>query len=539
MSDFWKKAVAAIGGAVAGPIGAAVIGGLAANTASKRADSTAKDAAARTDQFEQEKFAEAKRQADILRQRGDEAAAAAIEEATRAEIGAEKFESLSNEYARRILETSGQQAQQFQNYATQADKAAALAEQRAGNIYKNTQDQSAKREQYGLNIYGRTKDAALAKEQAGQTAQQDVMRAAKGVTDAAVGNEERMNEARDTGIGYMDKSFEDISGRLSPFIYSERDARGQLDVEMGLRPGEGRKTYRDSPAYAAAMDASRVAEEDARGVIDQSAGNSGTLYSGTRGAALIDRAKRGSYERAGVEQSYFQNYMNMLQSMANPQATTTLSTFDASNANNKASIGMDTANNVGSAYMDAAGTGVNSQLAASQLGLNTMRTGMEGAELLNQLPTGMEGSELLSYSDPGNAGARDAALAASIASGGETTAANLSLAGTNTGTAGTDLRMAGQDYLTSANNNAAGVITGNMPTGVTGANYRMAGTEAKNAALADTVGAGANIYSAYLMGAGNRPVMGPATPETITTRPTQLPAGTQSPVILPYTPYMR
>jgi len=509
--------------------------------------------------LEQEKFAEAKRQAEILRQRGDEAAAVALEEAARAELGAEKFEALSNEWANKIQTTAADQAEQFQTYANKADASAARGEQYATDIYGKIQDQSKLKQTYGENIFNDataqakqkqtyaeniwndTNKSAIARQEAGQAAQRDIMAAAQGVTRAAEGTDARLTQASargdellstagQQGQQYLTDAFGNISERYSPFVGSEQRARNQLDAEMGLGGGEVNRDYRNTSAYMAAQDASRVAQEESIAAIDQAAGNSGTLYSGTRGAALSDRAGRGSYERAGIEQSYYQNYMNMLQSMANPAATGAVSGFESNIAGQKAGIGtttaanrtqlgMTTAGQISDAYMGAAGTVLNAQGQASQMGVNNMRTGMEGADMMNygrtglegsdllsQMPTGGEGKELLAYLDPGNAGSRDAAMASSLMTSGQGTAASLSLNGMNQGTAGTPYRLQGQDYLTNATTNAAGMITGNMPNGQAGNQLRVAGSDARlngvsaqNAALADFAGGVGDMATAYMM----------------------------------------
>jgi hypothetical protein len=429
-----------------GLVAGAVIGGVASNVASNRATGASKSAAAQSDALEREKFAEAKRQADILRQRGDEAAAVAMEEAARADLGAEKFQALSNQYA-----------QQFQTYANQADKAAAEREALARRAYVNV---------------GKAADA---KQAAGQDSKQAILDSARGVNDAAAGVDARLSAANAQSQGMLTDAFGNISARFSPFVQSEQRARGQMDVELGLAEGDPNKGYRNTSAYMAAQDASRVAQEEAVAGIDQAAGNSGTLYSGTRGAALVDRASRGSYERAGIEQSYYQNYMNMLKSMADPVSTNLVSGYESDIAKSRAAMNMNTASQIGSTYFDAAGTGLNASMAAEQVGLNSMRTGEEGLGLM-------------AYLDPGNAGAQSLAAAGGY-----------ELGGFNDGTAGSPYRLGAQDYLIQGAGGAANATLGNMPTGTAGSNYRLAGVEAGNAALSDFAGGVNTLANAYMM----------------------------------------
>lgn len=459
----------------------AVAGALASNKASKSADK-ATDAsnaqAAEVNKLEREKFEYAKLEAEKLRAAGNEAAAVAIEEGARAELGAQRFEELSSQVAR-----------QFVSEAKRAD------------------DQAALKQRYARDIYEGTRQAANARQSAGQDAKTAIQAASgalmgqAGATDARITG--AMNQGRaditgglNRGTAYIDDAFGNINERFQPFVQSEQGARGQMDVELGLVDGEGQRTYRDSPAYSAVMDASRVAEEEGLRTIDQAAGNAGNLYSGSRGAALADRTRQASWERAGVEQSYFQNYMTMLQQMANPTSTNAVSGYESGAAGSKATleesaaarmsdIGMSGARSISDAYMSAAGTGVNAEMAAQGVGLDSMRTGMEGSDLLQHVATGTEGLPAL------------------------TAAASTYLNGLNPGTAGSPYRMGAQDYQVNAANAAAGLTIGNMPTGINSASLITSAANnsaaSKNAMLADLVGAGANIYSGYMQSQTNSP----------------------------------
>jgi len=89
------------------------------------------------------------------------------------------------------------------------------------------------------------------------------------------------------------------------------------------RPVNASTAYMDTPGYAGAITEGTAA-------VNQGAAGSGSLYSGSRGEALKTVGQ-------GVQQSYYSNYMNMLQNMANPSATTNLS-----------NIGIGVAGNIGS-----------------------------------------------------------------------------------------------------------------------------------------------------------------------------------------------
>jgi len=94
----------------------------------------------------------------------------------------------------------------------------------------------------------------------------------------------------------------------------ERRAADQMDVEMGLAPGEAGTAYMQTPGYQAVIDESLRAAE-------QSATSGGqTLYGGRRIQAAGDVG-------ANIQSQYYTNYMNMLSGMANPQTATNVSSL--------------------------------------------------------------------------------------------------------------------------------------------------------------------------------------------------------------------
>lgn len=109
-------------------------------------------------------------------------------------------------------------------------------------------------------------------------------------------------------------------GYLDPYIGRSNIASQQLQAEMGLAQygdSDQEFTARDIsqiPGYQAVMDESLKAAE-------QSAVSSGsTAYGGRRLEAAGEVG-------AGVQQSYYNNYMNMLQNLASPTAATNLSSL--------------------------------------------------------------------------------------------------------------------------------------------------------------------------------------------------------------------
>ena len=318
----------------------------------------------------------------------------------------------------------------------------------------------------------------MAREEAGRQSGARLREVAREGADEVVAQAERAGDLLQGAYG-------NIQSRYSPFIQSERDALSQLRAEIGLEEGDLYRGYRDSPAYQAAQDASQVAEREALETITQDAANQGGLYSGSRAEALVDRAKQGSYERAGVEQSYYQNYLNMLRDMADPRATGIVSGYE-----------YQTAGDRGRNYINAANTRLDALLGAEEraaaMELGSMRTGEEGAYLRDMLRTGTEGAEYVLNTLP--TGAEDDPLA---------------LTGFNYGTAGTPYRLGAADTRLNTQASAGGMITGNAPTGLPGSNLRLEGVSARNQGIADLVGGVSNVYSAYI----NRPQIGPQPPQ--------------------------
>jgi len=100
---------------------------------------------------------------------------------------------------------------------------------------------------------------------------------------------------------------------LSPYIEDSGTAREQLMVELGLSEGEAGTAYLNTPGYTTMLDETRKG-------VDQASANSGYLYSGRRGEAAGEASGR-------VQQSFYNNYMSLLQNMANPQSATNLASM--------------------------------------------------------------------------------------------------------------------------------------------------------------------------------------------------------------------
>ena len=127
----------------------------------------------------------------------------------------------------------------------------------------------------------------------------------------------------------------EAKGRLQPFSDAETAANKQMMIEMGLAPGSPGTAYMQSPGYQSMM-------KESLGAAEQSAISSGsTLYGGRRLQAA-------GQVGAGVQQSYYTNYMNLLQRLSTPNTATNLSSLGVNQAatmGNEAQNAMQAAGN--------------------------------------------------------------------------------------------------------------------------------------------------------------------------------------------------
>jgi len=110
-----------------------------------------------------------------------------------------------------------------------------------------------------------------------------------------------------------EQMFEKGEELVKPFLTSAEEAQNQLNVELGLAPGEAGTAYMETPGYKAALDERTKA-------VEQTAASMGEAYSGRR---LEAAAKAGS----DVQTQYYTNYMNMLGAQANPETAVTLASL--------------------------------------------------------------------------------------------------------------------------------------------------------------------------------------------------------------------
>jgi hypothetical protein len=116
----------------------------------------------------------------------------------------------------------------------------------------------------------------------------------------------------------------------------------QSMADLGAPPSaQAMGSYMQAPGYQGAID------EGVRAV-DTAAAGGGYLYSGARGEKLRDVGQN-------VQQSYYSNYMNLLQNMANPKSTTNVS-----------NIGIGQAGSIGAQNIAAADRASGFQLAGQE-----------------------------------------------------------------------------------------------------------------------------------------------------------------------------
>ncbi len=136
-----------------------------------------------------------------------------------------------------------------------------------------------------------------------------------------------------TAIANLQKQIADEQAAIDGY------SPGAQDTQPGT-------AYMKTPAYQGAINAGVSA-------VNQGAANDGGLYSGARGNALKDVGQ-------GVQQSFYSNYMNMLQNMANPSTATNLSNIGIGQAGNigqqniAATQGVNAINMMGTADSNAA-----------------------------------------------------------------------------------------------------------------------------------------------------------------------------------------
>ena len=118
----------------------------------------------------------------------------------------------------------------------------------------------------------------------------------------AKANREAIQGAQTQNQDLSGQRYQQAQDLLNPYIKSAETARNQLDVEMGLAPGTPGTAYMQTPGYKTAMQG-----------VQQSGANAGTLYSGRRIA-----------DAGGVQSQFYNNYMSLLQNMANPASATNL-----------------------------------------------------------------------------------------------------------------------------------------------------------------------------------------------------------------------
>lgn len=157
----------------------------------------------------------------------------------------------------------------------------------------------------------------------------DYINSAKNAATISAG---QSREAAENAEALNRERYDESLGRLDPYMERELAASDQLQIEMGLAPGEAGTAYMNTPGYKSTM------SEALKGARQTSA-LAGSPYGGR---AMASAGKAG----AGVQSQYYNNYMNMLSGMASPSVTQNIS-----------SLGMGQAATIGNQNIGAASAG--------------------------------------------------------------------------------------------------------------------------------------------------------------------------------------
>lgn len=267
----------------------------------------------------------------------------------------------------------------------------------------------------------------------------------KRYADQLIGREERFAGAEEA---------------LQPFIGSAEAAQQQLQVELGLAPGEAGTAYMEAPGYKSAL------EERTRQVEQEMAGM-GAAYSGKR---VEEAAKAGS----DVQSQYYQNYMSMLTSMASPDTAKTLASLGVGQPQAQGQLGGQ-----GQLYAGQPGAGG----LPSPGGLTTGQPGA-GQPVVGGSPYISGSGGMPTYMQPYSGAAPSGAPVSG------------QLPGTGQLTMGQGAGMG----------NIPSVGGGMVDAATQAAQMRAQGAMAGPAFAQDVMGMGANIYGGYLAGGGgNKP----------------------------------
>ena len=268
------------------------------------------------------------------------------------------------------------------------------------------------------------------------------------------GEEQRRYETQ--LLGQAEK-LERAEEALKPFATSAEVAQQQLQVELGLAPGEAGRAYMETPGYQAALD------ERTRQV-EQEMATMGAAYSGRR---LEEAAKATS----DVQSQYYQNYMNMLGSMASPETAKTLASLGVSQPEVTGQLG-------GTGQLYAGRPDIQGQLQ----GMGALTMGQPGAGqpavMGSPYLSGPSGSSV--YATPGG-GAMPVGTPVSWQQPGTGQLTMGQLPGTG---------------------NIPGVGTGLTAAAQQAAQMRMGGAAAYQALMGDLIGAGAQAFGGYMAGGG-------------------------------------
>lgn len=134
----------------------------------------------------------------------------------------------------------------------------------------------------------------------------------------------------------------ELESRIASYEDRVSQAQQVIDSRQGDQQPEVASTaYLDLPSYKGAV-------TEGVSAVNQGAATSGSLYSGARGEALKDVGQ-------SVQQTYYNNYMNILQGMANPASTTNLSNMGIGSAASMGNVNAATASQINASNLAGVG----------------------------------------------------------------------------------------------------------------------------------------------------------------------------------------
>lgn len=134
---------------------------------------------------------------------------------------------------------------------------------------------------------------------------------------------------------------------MTPYINDSRTAQDQIMIELGLADGEAGTAYMNTPGYTSMIDETREG-------VEQASATGGNLYSGRRMQSAGEASGR-------VQSSFYNNYMNILQNMADPTPASNLASMGVGQGVTMGNQNIAATNMASNYMMDAATTNQNAR----------------------------------------------------------------------------------------------------------------------------------------------------------------------------------